>query len=31
MEISGGDNDSWSEGKKKRHRATFDVTFFYVA
>ena len=30
MMISGGDTDSWEEGKKKRHRATFDVSFFYV-
>lgn len=31
MEISGGDTDSWAEGKKKRHRATFDIKFFYVS
>ena len=30
MNIEGGDMDTWEEGKKKRHRAGFNVTFMYA-
>ena len=30
MNMSGGDFDTWAEGKKKIHVISFDLTFFYA-
>jgi len=30
MMVEGGDVDTWEEGKKKRHRITFSVSFNYT-
>jgi len=29
MQLSGGDYDTWLDGRKKIHRLSFDITFMY--